>query len=155
MTGVQTCALPIFYIPKDGGEKRGIGIPTIEDKILQRAVAMLLEPIYEQSFHDFSFGFRPGKSAHQAVQYLRGQCFQQEVAYILDVDLRQYFDTIDHEHLREILSQRVGDGVIVRLLNKWLKAGVWEEGKCIIPKQLAHKAVCCRPLLSNIQNIKG
>ena len=66
------------YIPKDGGEKRGIGIPTTEDKILQRAVAMLLEPIYEQSFHDFSFGFRPGKSAHQAVQYLRGQCFQKE-----------------------------------------------------------------------------
>lgn len=138
------------YIPKDGGEKREIGIPTIEDKILQRAVAMLLEPIYEQLFHDFSFGFRPRKSAHQAVQYLREQCFQQEVAYILDVDLRQYFDTIDHVHLREILSQRVGDGVIVRLLNKWLKAGVWEEGTVHHPQTGSPQGGVISPLLSNI-----
>ena len=139
-----------IYIPKDGGEKRSIGIPTIEDKILQRAVAMLLEPIYEQSFHDFSFGFRPGKSAHQAVQYLRGQCFQQEVSYILDVDLRQYFDSIDHGHLRKILSQRVGDGVIVRLLNKWLKAGVWEEGTVHYPQTGSPQGGVISPLLSNI-----
>ena len=138
------------YIPKDDGEKRGIGIPTIEDKILQRAVVMLLEPIYEQSFHDFSFGFRPRKSAHQAVQYLREQCFKQEVSYILDVDLRQYFDTIDHGHLREILSQRVGDGVLGRLINKWLKAGVWEEGTVHYPEAGSPQGGVISPLLSNI-----
>jgi group II intron reverse transcriptase/maturase len=138
------------YIPKDDGEKRGIGIPTIEDKILQRAVVMLLEPIYEQSFHDFSFGFRPRKSAHQAVQYLREQCFEQEVSYILDVDLRQYFDTIDHGHLREILSQRVGDGVLGRLINKWLKAGVWEEGTVHYPEAGSPQGGVISPLLSNI-----
>ena len=122
------------YIPKDGGELRGIGIPTLEDKILQRAVVMLLEPIYEGEFHDFSFGFRPGKSPHQALQYIYNQCYEQQVAYILDVDLRQYFDTIDHGHLREILRRRVGDGVITRLINKWLKAGVWEDGSVHYPK---------------------
>ena len=79
------------------------------------------------------------EQAGQAVQYLRGKCFQKEVAYILDVDLRQYFDTIDHEHLREILSQRVGDGVIVRLLNKWLKRAFGRKAQCIIPKQVARK----------------
>jgi len=138
------------YIPKGDGEKRGIGIPTIEDKILQRAVVMLLEPIYEQLFHDFSFGFRPRKSAHQAVQYLREQCFQQEVSYILDVDLRQYFDSINHRHLREILSQRVGDGVIGRLINKWLKAGVWEEGTVHYPEAGSPQGGVISPLLSNI-----
>ena len=127
------------YIPKDGGEKRGIGIPTFEDKILQRAVVMLLEPIYEEEFYDFSFGFRPGKSPHQALKYLRDQCFEQDVAYVLDVDIRKYFDSIDHAHLREILHRRVGDGVITRLINKWLKAGVWEKALCKIPKSAARR----------------
>ena len=111
---------------------------------------MLLEPIYEQSFHDFSFGFRPRKSAHQAVQYLREQCFKQEVSYILDVDLRQYFDTIVHGHLREILNQRVGDGVVGRLINKWLKAGVWEEGTVHYPEAGSPQGGVISPLLSNI-----
>lgn len=138
------------YIPKEGGEKRGIGIPTLEDKILQRAVVMLLEPIYEGEFHDFSFGFRPGKSPHQALRYLRDQCFEQEVSWILDVDLRKYFDTIDHRHLREILHRRVGDGVITRLINKWLKAGVWEDGRVHYPTQGSPQGGVISPLLSNV-----
>jgi group II intron reverse transcriptase/maturase len=138
------------YIPKDGGEKRGIGIPTYEDKILQRSVVMLLEPIYEGEFHDFSFGFRPKKSPHQALQYLRDQCYEQDVAYVLDVDLRKYFDTIDHVHLREILHRRVGDGVITRLINKWLKAGVWEEGRVHTPETGSPQGGVISPLISNI-----
>jgi group II intron reverse transcriptase/maturase len=138
------------YIPKDGSEKRGIGIPTYEDKILQRAVVMLLEPIYEGMFHDFSFGFRPGKSPHQALQYLRTQCYETDVAYVLDVDLRKYFDTIDHAHLREILQLRVGDGVITRLIHKWLKAGVWEDGQVHLPESGSPQGGVISPLLSNI-----
>lgn len=138
------------YVPKDGGEMREIGIPTFEDKILQRAVVMLLEPIYEGEFHDFSFGFRPRKSPHQALKYLRDQCYEQDVAYLLDVDLRKYFDTIDHTHLREILHQRVGDGVITRLINKWLKAGVWEEGRVHTPEAGSPQGGVISPLLSNV-----
>lgn len=138
------------YIPKDGGQKRGIGIPTLEDKILQRAVVLLLEPVYEGEFHDFSFGFRAGKSPHQALRYLRDQCFEQQVSYVLDVDLRKYFDTIDHRHLREILHRRVGDGVITRLINKWLKAGVWEDGTVHYPAQGSPQGGVISPLLSNV-----
>ncbi len=139
-----------LYIPKGNGEYRGIGIPSYEDKILQRAVVMLLEPIYEGSFHDFSFGFRPGKSAHQALSYLHRQCHQQEVSYILDVDIRKYFDTIDHRHLREILDQRVREGVVRRLIDKWLKAGVWEEGRVYTPQTGSPQGGVISPLLSNL-----
>ena len=138
------------YIPKGNGERRGIGIPTYEDKILQRAAVMLLEPIYEGEFHDFSFGFRPGKSAHHALSYLHRQCHQQEVSYILDVDIRKYFDTIDHRHLREILDQRVRDGVVRGLIDKWLKAGVWEEGRVYTPETGSPQGGVISPLLSNI-----
>ncbi len=138
------------YIPKDGGEQRGIGIPTLDDKILQRAVVMLLEPIYEEEFYDFSFGFRPGKSPHQALRYIYSQCYEHQVAYVLDVDLRKYFDTIDHGHLREILRRRVGDGVVTRLINKWLKAGVWENGSVHYPETGSPQGGVISPLLSNI-----
>jgi group II intron reverse transcriptase/maturase len=107
-------------------------------------------PIYEGEFHDFSFGFRPKKSPHQALQYLRDQCYEQDVAYVLDVDLRKYFDTIDHVHLREILHRRVGDGVITRLINKWLKAGVWEEGRVHTPETGSPQGGVISPLISNI-----
>ena len=111
---------------------------------------MLLEPIYEGEFHDFSFGFRPGRSPHQALKYLRDQCFEQEVSCILDVDLRKYFDTIDHGHLREILRRRVGDGVVTRLINKWLKAGVWEDGEVHYPTEGSPQGGVISPLLSNV-----
>ena len=138
------------YIPKGNGEMRGIGIPTYEDKILQRSIVMLLEPIYEEEFHDFSFGFRPGKSPHHALEYLHEQCYQQEVTYILDVDVRKYFDTIDHGHLREILDARVRDGVVRSLIDKWLKAGVWEEGRIYHPETGSPQGGIISPLLSNI-----
>ena len=89
------------YVPKNEKEDRPIGIPTTEDKILQRAVAMILEPIYEQEFLPFSFGFRPGRSQHQALDYLREQCFEQKVQWVLEVDLAKFFDTVDHRQMRE------------------------------------------------------
>lgn len=138
------------YVPKNEKEDRPIGLPTVEDKILQRAVAMLLEPIYEQEFLPFSFGFRPGRSPHQALEYLRTQCFEQKVQWVLEVDLRKFFDTVDHRQMRELLSRRVQDGVIDRLIAKWLKAGVWEKGNVSYPEEGTPQGGVISPLLSNI-----
>ena len=108
-------------IPKgDGKETRPIGIPTFEDKVLQRAVAMVLEAIYEQDFLDCSYGFRPGKSAHQALDTLWRQTMEMGGGFVVEVDIRKFFDTLDHARLRELLSRRVRDGVLVRLIGKWL-----------------------------------
>ena len=117
-------------IPKAGStnETRPLGIPTYEDKILQRAVLMVLEPVYETDFLDVSHGFRPGRGAHQALDSLWKQEMKLGGGWIVDVDLRKFFDTIDHGHLREFLKRRVRDGVILRLIGKWLNAGVLEEG---------------------------
>ena len=118
------------HIPKAGSpnETRPLGIPTYEDKILQRAVLMVLEPVYETDFLDVSHGFRPGRGAHGALQSLWQQEMKMGGGWIVDVDLRKFFDTIDHGHLREFLKRRVRDGVILRLIGKWLNAGVLEDG---------------------------
>ena len=118
------------HIPKAGSpnETRPLGIPTYEDKILQRAVLMVLEPVYETDFLDVSHGFRPGRGAHGALQALWKQVMDLGGDWIVDVDLRKFFETIDHGHLREFLKRRVRDGVILRLIGKWLNAGVLEEG---------------------------
>src|SRR5512144_663118 len=119
------------HIPKGtGSETRPIGIPTFEDKILQRAVAMVPEAVYEQDFLDCSYGFRPGRSAHQALDALWRKTMAMGGGWILDVDIRKFFDTIDHGHLRAFLKRRVRDGVLLRLIDKWLNAGVLEDG-CI------------------------
>jgi len=138
------------YVPKNEKEDRPIGQPTVEDKVLQRAAAMILEPIYEQEFLPFSFGFRPGRSAHQALDYLREQCFGQKVQWVLEVDLRKFFDTVGHSQMRELLGRRVQDGVIVRLIAKWLKAGVWEKGQVSYPEEGTPQGGVISPILSNI-----
>lgn len=103
------------HIPKgDGSKTRPIGIPTFEDKVLQRAVVMLLEPIYEQDFYDFSYGFRPGRSAHHALEALDEAMRRVGGGWVLDVDLKSFFDTLDHRQLRDLLRRRVVDGVVVR-----------------------------------------
>jgi retron-type reverse transcriptase len=113
------------HIPKgDGSQTRPIGIPTFEDKVLQRAVAMALEAVYEEEFYDFSYGFRPGRSAHQTCEALQNATVRMAGGWVLEVNIKKFFDTLDHEHLRQILGQRVRDGVLLRLIGKWLNAGV-------------------------------
>ena len=122
------------HIPKgDGSQTRPIGIPTFEDKVLQRAVAMVLEAVYEQDFLDCSYGFRPGRSAHQALQRLQHEAVCMAGGWVLEVDISKFFDTLDHAHLREILRHRVRDGVLLRLIGKWLNAGVMERGELSSP----------------------
>jgi group II intron reverse transcriptase/maturase len=138
-------------IPKgDGKQTRPIGIPTFEDKVLQRAVAMVLEAVYEQSFHDFSYGFRPGRSAHQALQAVWQSCMQMGGGWVLEVDIKSFFDTLDHSHLRTILSQRVRDGVILRLIGKWLNAGIVEGLVLSHPESGTPQGGVISPLLANI-----
>ena len=140
------------HIPKAGspGETRPLGIPTFEDKILQRAVLMVLEAVYETDFLDVSHGFRPGRGAHGALESLWNQTMDLGCGWIVDVDLRKFFDTIDHGHLREFLKRRVRDGVILRLIGKWLKAGVLEDGTYTVPEFGAPQGGVLSPLLSNL-----
>jgi group II intron reverse transcriptase/maturase len=140
------------HIPKGGSttETRPIGIPTLEDKILQRAVVMLLEPIYEQDFLDCSYGFRPGRSAHQALQSFREQLMNCRGGCVLEVDIRKFFDTLDRGHLRTFLQHRVRDGVLLRLIGKWLNAGVMEDGNVSYPDSGSPQGGVVSPLLSNI-----
>ena len=139
------------YIPKGSGpETRPIGIPTFEDKVLQRAVVMLLEPIYEGTFHEGSFGFRPGRAAHQAIDALRDWLVGRGGGWVVEVDIRKFFDTLDHQHLREFVQRRVGDGVVLRLIGKWLNAGVMEAGSVTYPTEGSPQGGVISPLLANI-----
>ena len=127
-----------------------LGIPTLEDKVLQRAVAMVLEPIYEQDFHDCSYGFRPGRSAHQALEVLWKPTMNSHGGWILEVDIRKFFDTLDHAHLRGLIRHRVCDGVLRRLIGKWLKAGVLDGGAVSVPGRGLPQGGVISPVLSNI-----
>jgi len=114
------------YIPKGRSEKRPLGIPTIEDKILQESVRRVLTPIYEVDFKNFSYGFRSGRSAHQAIDYLFKEVSFKGMHYIIDADIKDFFGSMCHGLLREFLDLRVKDGVIRKMINKWLKAGILE-----------------------------
>lgn len=139
------------YIPKGTGtERRPIGMPTFEDKLLQRAVVMALEPIYEQDFLDCSYGFRPGRSAHQALDALWHQTMAIGGGWIVEVDIRKFFDTLDHAQLRELLRRRVRDGVLLRLISKWLHAGVLEDGELSYPDSGTPQGGVISPLLANV-----
>ena len=139
------------HIPKGGrGETRPIGIPTLEDKVLQRAVLMVLEPIYEQDFLPCSYGFRPGRSAHQALDALWRGLMGMGGGWVIDLDIRRYFDSIDRRQLRTMLDQRVRDGVIRRALGKWMRAGVMESGTVQYPQAGTPQGGVVSPLLSNL-----
>ena len=137
-------------IPKDNGEYRDIGVPTYEDKVMQRAVAMVLEAVYEQDFLDCSYGFRPGRSQHQALEALREAVMGMKGGWIIEVDLRKFFDTLKHQHIQEIVRQRVRDGVLLRLIGKWLHAGVMQDGQISYPDEGSPQGGVISPLLANI-----
>jgi group II intron reverse transcriptase/maturase len=145
-------ALPVrrHYIDKSDGSKRALGIPSFEEKVAQRAIALLLEPIYEQDFRNCSFGFRPGRNAHQALLEIRRGIMEQRGRWVLEVDVRKYFDSIDHAKLRELLARRVTDGVVRRLIDKWLKAGVMERGQLSFPDSGTPQGGVISPALSNV-----
>jgi len=138
------------YIPKGEGRVRPIGIPTLEDKILQRAVVMLLTPLYEQDFLDCSYGFRPERSVHQALERMWHKVMETGGCWLLDVDIRNFFGEVKYNHLRDFLKERVRDGVVLRIIGKWLKAGVMEGGIIHFPKEGTPQGGVISPLLSNI-----
>jgi RNA-directed DNA polymerase len=139
------------YIPKgDGKNTRPIGIPTFEDKVLQRAVAMVLEAIYEVDFSENSYGFRPGRSAHQALEAIWKGIMGVKGGWIVEADIQSFFDELDHGKLRSFLDRRVNDGVIRRVIDKWLKAGVLEEGRVWYPEAGTPQGGVISPLLANI-----
>jgi group II intron reverse transcriptase/maturase len=140
------------HIPKagDGSQTRPIGIPTFEDKVLQRAVAMVLEAVYEQSFYECSYGFRPGRSAHQALRVVQSQTVKMAGKWVLEVDIRNFFGTLDHSLLRNIVRKRVRDGVLLRLIGKWLNAGVMENGAIEYPEAGTPQGGVISQILANV-----
>jgi group II intron reverse transcriptase/maturase len=139
------------HIPKGSGpETRPIGIPTFEDKVLQRAVVMALEPVYEQDFLECSYGFRPGRGQHDALRDLWEQAMAMGGGWVIEVDIRKFFDTLDGRHLQDIVRQRVRDGVLLRLIGKWLNAGVMEDGALSYPETGTPQGGVVSPLLANI-----
>jgi RNA-directed DNA polymerase len=139
------------YIPKDDGkEQRPIGIPTLEDKVLQRAVVMLLTPLYEQDFLDCSHGFRPKRNVYQALKMVWKVAMDMRKCWVYEVDIRKYFDTVKPEHIREFLKKRVNDGVITRIIGKWLKAGVMEDGEIHYNEEGTPQGGVISPMLSNL-----
>jgi group II intron reverse transcriptase/maturase len=138
------------HIPKGDGRTRPIGLPTFEDKVLQRAVAMVLEAIYEQDFHPNSYGFRPKRGAHGALQAIWETTTRIGGGWVLEVDIKAFFDTLDHGQLRSFLDKRVSDGVIRRAIDKWLKAGVLEAGTVTVPEEGTPQGGVISPILANI-----
>ena len=138
------------WLEKDDGKQRPIGIPALEDKILQRAVTMLLEAIYEQVFYACSHGFRRKKNAHQALREIRENCMNMGIRWILDADIQGYFDSIRRDILREFLRKKMNDGTIIRFIGKWLNAGVMEEGEWTSSETGTPQGGVISPMLSNI-----
>lgn len=139
-----------IYLEKGDGKKRPIGIPTFADKVLQKAVAMIMEPIYEQDFHGFSYGYRPKRSAHQAIDAMTEDLWKSRGAWLVEIDVSGFFDNIDHKELRAFLDRRVRDGVLRRAIDKWLKAGVMEDGVLYPNKAGTPQGGVISPLLANI-----
>ncbi|MCP4753755.1 MAG: group II intron reverse transcriptase/maturase, partial [Proteobacteria bacterium] len=138
------------WIEKEDKSQRPIGIPAFEDKILQRAVAMLLNAIYENDFFDFSYGFREKRGAHDAIKSIREACYRERVEAIIDADVGKFFDAMPHDWIREILRRRVNDGRIIRFIGKWLNAGVVEKDNIHYPSCGSPQGGVISPLIANI-----
>lgn len=138
------------HIPKGEGRMRPLGIPTFEDKLLQRAVAMVLGAVYEQDFMPCSFGFRPGRSAHQALRSIREGAMKMGGAWVIEADIKDCFGSLDHAWMRAILARRIRDGVLTRLIGKWLTAGILENRRVTRPTSGSPQGGVISPLLANI-----
>jgi len=138
------------FIPKPDGRQRPLGIAALEDKIVQAAVVFILTPIYEAEFLGFSYGFRPGRSQHNALDALAYGIKARKVCWILDADIRSFYDTISHEWMIRFVEHRIGDRRVVRLIQKWLKAGVLEDGQRIATTEGTPQGAVASPLLANI-----
>lgn len=138
------------YIPKSDGSKRGLGIPTMEDKIVQMGIKKILEAIYEADFTDVSYGFRPNKSCHTALDALDKTIMTKPVNAVVDMDIEKFFDTIDHQWLIKCLRQRVKDASMLRLIERFLKAGIMEEGKFIQTNKGTPQGGVLSPILANV-----
>jgi len=137
------------HIPKGDGSKRPLGIPSLEDKIVQQAVRWVIEPIYEAMFVGVSYGFRPGRSQHDALDAL-AEAIERKVSWVLDADIRSFFDTIDHGWMQKFLEHRIGDKRLVRIVMKWMRAGVMEDGKLREVEEGTPQGGLISPLLANI-----
>jgi len=148
----QYVATPVrrIWIDKEGGKKRPIGIPALEDKIVQRAASTILNVIYDVNFFDFSHAFRKGHSQHKAIHQIREDCRKLNIGWIVSADIEGLFDNIDHKLLREFIKRRVNDGGMLRLIGKWLNAGVMEEGILSYPGKGVPQGGVISPVLSNI-----
>ena len=148
----QYVASPVkrIWIDKEGGKKRPIGIPVLEDKIVQKAAAAILNVIFDSNFYNFSHAFRKGRSQHMAIKDLREQCLKQNIGWIVSADITGLFDNINHELLKDMIRRRVNDGGMIRLIGKWLNAGVMEEGNLTYPETGTPQGGVISPVLSNI-----
>jgi RNA-directed DNA polymerase len=138
------------YIPKSDGRQRPLGVTALEDKIVQRAAVEVLNAIYEEDFADFSYGFRPGRSQHQALDQLYLGIHGKKVNWVLDLDIRSFFDTLSQSWLIKYVEHRIGDRRVVRLIQKWLRAGVLEEEKLTVSEEGTPQGGSASPLLANI-----
>jgi len=138
------------FIPKADGRQRPLGVPALEDKLVQRAVIEVLNAIYEEDFLGFSYGFRPGRSPHQALDALSAGIMTRKVNWVLDADIRSFFDTLSQEWLVRFVEHRVADRRVVRLIQKWLRAGVLEDGKRTVSEVGTVQGGSISPLLANL-----
>ncbi len=139
-----------IYIPKEDGKQRAISIPALEDKIVQKATVRLLNAIYESDFLACSYGSRPGRSPHQALDEVDRILFREPVSCVLEIDIVSYFDAIVREHLMEMVEQRISDASILRLIRKWINVGVIDEGRLLVNKTGTGQGQVVSPLLANI-----
>jgi RNA-directed DNA polymerase len=138
------------YIPKSDGRQRPLGVTALEDKIVQRAAVEVLNAVYEEDFADFSYGFRPGRSQHNALDQLYLGIHGKKMNWVLDLDIRSFFDTLSQNWLVKFVEHRIGDRRVVRLIQKWLSAGVLEEGKLTVSEEGTPQGGSASPLLANI-----
>jgi group II intron reverse transcriptase/maturase len=138
------------YIPKPDGRQRPLAVAALEDKIVQRATTVVLNAIYEEDFLGFSYGFRPGRGPHDALDALAVGITSTKVNFILDADIRSFFDTVDQTWLIRFLEHRIGDGRIIRLIRKWLKAGILEDGLVTVSEEGTGQGSVISPLLANV-----